>query len=82
MILTAEKPQYLGYNMSSAMLSTTDLTCTALGMKLGVRSNRLAMCCLSRDTAPGSPGVPANIPILYSDKSLQGVLQSLQENVR
>lgn len=66
----------------SAMLSTTDLICTALGMKLGVRSDVVAMNCLSSDTAPGIPGVPTNIPILYSDKSLQGLLQSLQENGR
>jgi len=66
----------------SAMLSTTDLICTALGMKLGVHSDVVARNCLSSHTDPGSPGVPTNIPILYSDKSLQGLLQSLQENGR
>jgi len=62
------------------MLSTIDHVCTALGMKLGVHSDVVAMNCLSSDTAPASPGVPTNIPILYFDKSLQGLLQSLQEN--
>ena len=64
------------------MLSTTDLICTALRMKLGVCNDVVAINCLSCDTDPGSPGVPTNIPILYSDKSLQGLLQSLQENGR
>jgi hypothetical protein len=64
------------------MVSSTDLRCTALGMKLGICGERQVMNCLSYDTAPGSLSVPTNIPTLYIDTGIQGLLQSLQENGR